>query len=382
MRVLREKKSFLTIAVAAILFSMSANVKAQEEADEEKLPDTPAIKAFNDAKAKIDKASEAIEALFAKARTLTRQDKEEIEKLQADYTVKLAVLKKELKAMKSTGLAALKDAPKSKKIGDMMLQIAIGDIQEDRYGSAYKLLTGLISSMNGADGLNDAAAMAAFGMNNFEAAKKHLKAAIDNKETQRLSGRLSDDTLDGHIADWKKEQAIRAKEAVKNDLPRVKFETTAGDIVIELYENEAPQAVGNFVSLVEKKFYDGLVFHRVLPGFMAQGGCPEGRGSGGPGYNIYCECHKENYRKHFAGTLSMAHAGRDTGGSQFFLTFLPTPHLDGRHTAFGRVVEGMDVLGDLKRVDPRRPSGVEPSKIKKATVIRKRDHEYKPTKVE
>ncbi|MEC9094827.1 MAG: peptidylprolyl isomerase [Planctomycetota bacterium] len=174
---------------------------------------------------------------------------------------------------------------------------------------------------------------------------------------------------------------MRTAEATKNDLPRVKLETTEGSLVIELFENEAPQAVGNFVNLVEKKYYDGLIFHRVLPGFMAQGGCPDGRGSGGPGYNIYCECQNDGYRKHFSGTLSMAHAGKDTGGSQFFLTFLPTPHLDGRHTAFGRVIEGMDVLSKLKRVNPQQPSGTAPSKIKQATVIRKRQHPYVPTKV-
>ena len=163
----------------------------------------------------------------------------------------------------------------------------------------------------------------------------------------------------------------------------MKIETTKGTIVIELFENEAPQSVGNFVNLVEKKFYDGTIFHRVLPNFMAQGGDPEGTGTGGPGYNIYCECYEKNHRKHFRGTLSMAHAGRDTGGSQFFLTFIPTAHLNGRHTAFGRVIEGMDVLAKLQRIDPSNPAkAAEPDKIVKATVERKREHEYVPTKVQ
>ena len=151
---------------------------------------------------------------------------------------------------------------------------------------------------------------------------------------------------------------------------------------MELFENEAPQSVGDMVSLVEKGFYDGLTFHRVLPGFMAQSGCPTGDGTGGPGYNIYCECYKDGHRKHFRGSLSMAKSqARDTGGSQFFLTFVPTPHLNGRHTAFGRVIEGMDVLAKLKRVDPQNPSDVEPDKILSAEILRKRDHEYLPTKV-
>ena len=135
--------------------------------------------------------------------------------------------------------------------------------------------------------------------------------------------------------------------------------------------------MANFVNLVEKGYYNGLTFHRVLPGFMAQGGCPKGDGTGGPGYNIYCECYKEGYRKHFSGTLSMAHAGRDTGGSQFFLTFLSTSHLDGKHTAFGRVIQGRGVLSKLQRVRP----GIKPDRIVKATVVRKREHKYEPTKV-
>ncbi|MCO6458325.1 MAG: peptidylprolyl isomerase [Pirellulaceae bacterium] len=161
------------------------------------------------------------------------------------------------------------------------------------------------------------------------------------------------------------------------------LDTTAGPVVLELYENQAPDTVGNFINLVEKKYYDGLTFHRVLPGFMAQGGCPEGTGSGGPGYEIYCECPREDHRQHFAGTLSMAHAGKDTGGSQFFLTFRRTNHLDGRHTVFGRVIEGQDVLAKLQRRDPGRPGGLpEPDKILKAEVVRKRDHAYEPKKVQ
>ncbi|MDH3717322.1 MAG: peptidylprolyl isomerase [Planctomycetota bacterium] len=162
-------------------------------------------------------------------------------------------------------------------------------------------------------------------------------------------------------------------------MPRIKLTTSQGDIVIELFENEAPQTVGNFVNLVEKKYYDGLTFHRVLPSFMAQGGCPKGDGSGGPGYQIPCECYQDGHRKHFRGSLSMAHAGRDTGGSQFFLTFAPTRHLDGKHTVFGRVIEGMDVLPKLQRRNPDDPHAPPPDKIIEAVIVRKRDHEYTPT---
>ena len=154
-----------------------------------------------------------------------------------------------------------------------------------------------------------------------------------------------------------------------NDLPRVKLETSKGPDRHRAVRERSPAGGRQFRQPRRgKKFYDGLTFHRVLAGFMAQGGDPEGDGTGGPGYEIYCECHKPEYRRHFRGTLSMAHAGKDTGGSQFFLTFRPTTHLNGRHTAFGRVIEGLDVLAKLQRIDPERPTGVRPDKIVKAEV--------------
>jgi len=177
------------------------------------------------------------------------------------------------------------------------------------------------------------------------------------------------------------EMAARAADEKADDRPRVKITTTRGDIVVELFENEAPNTVANFISLVEKGLYAGTPFHRVIGGFMAQGGDPSGTGRGGPGYAIPCECELPDARKHFLGTLSMAHAGKDTGGSQFFLTFRPTEHLDGKHTVFGRVIEGFDVLPKLIRTqDPqgRTVPGIKPDRIVKAEVVRKRDHEYKP----
>ncbi|HUV83467.1 MAG TPA: peptidylprolyl isomerase [archaeon] len=134
------------------------------------------------------------------------------------------------------------------------------------------------------------------------------------------------------------------------------IETDKGNMVVELFEKEAPNTVDNFVKLINKGFYNGLTFHRVLPNFVIQGGCPKGNGTGGPGYTIKCEI---NPRKHLTGTLSMAHAGKDTGGSQFFITHSPQPHLDGVHTVFGQVIEGQDVVNKIK------PNDV----MKKVTVV-------------
>lgn len=121
-------------------------------------------------------------------------------------------------------------------------------------------------------------------------------------------------------------------------------------VEIELFDKEAPGTVENFVSLINKGFYDGLTFHRVIPGFVAQGGCPYGTGTGGPGYTIKCET-ENNPHIHQVGALSMAHAGKDTGGSQFFICYDSFPHLDGVHTVFGQVTSGMEQVFDIAQGD-------------------------------
>lgn len=128
------------------------------------------------------------------------------------------------------------------------------------------------------------------------------------------------------------------------------IEMDKGQIVIELFEKEAPITVGNFEKLIKEGFYDGLTFHRVIKGFVAQGGCPIGNGTGGPGYTIPDEL-KGNPHKHVRGALSMAHRGPNTGGSQFFIVYEPQPHLDGVHTVFGQVIEGMDVVDQIRQGD-------------------------------
>lgn len=130
------------------------------------------------------------------------------------------------------------------------------------------------------------------------------------------------------------------------------IETENGVMKIELLSSEAPNTVANFAHLAQSGFYNGLTFHRVIKGFMAQGGCPTGTGRGGPGWHIACECDK-NTSKHKKGTLSMAHAGRDTGGSQFFICFGSQPHLDGVHTVFGQIndEEGLNILAQINQND-------------------------------
>ena len=145
----------------------------------------------------------------------------------------------------------------------------------------------------------------------------------------------------------------------------VHIQTEKGDMVAELFEKDAPGSVANFVGLVtgtkewtdprtgqkvRRPFYDGLTFHRVVPNFVIQGGCPKGNGTGGPGYHIKCET-VGNPHKHKRGALSMAHAGKDTGGSQFFVCHSAPAHLDGRHTVFGQVIKGLEVIDAIQPGD-------------------------------
>lgn len=128
--------------------------------------------------------------------------------------------------------------------------------------------------------------------------------------------------------------------------------TEKGVMKADLYDKETPKTVENFVNLSKKGFYDGLTFHRVIPNFVIQGGCPDGTGMGGPGYTIDCEVDAEK-QYHDRGVLSMAHAGRNTGGSQFFICHSRnnTAHLDGNHTCFGKVYEGLDIIDDIRAGD-------------------------------
>ncbi len=131
------------------------------------------------------------------------------------------------------------------------------------------------------------------------------------------------------------------------------FKTERGEFAVELYADRAPLTVENFVNLARAGFYDGTTFHRVIPGFMAQGGDPTGTGTGGPGYNFADEFHP-SLRHDSAGILSMANAGAGTNGSQFFITYGPTPHLNDRHSVFGKVTDGMDVVLAIRERDPQR----------------------------
>jgi cyclophilin family peptidyl-prolyl cis-trans isomerase len=366
-----------------------------------------------DAKAKFDKSFADYKTELRKIEGLRTSfqtgDKAAREKINQQLSGEIAAAQKFVDAMVAAAMDAYRAAPNSDpQVTDLLIAVvkhdAVGDAGPDQkapinggdqYEAALPIIKLLIDGGAKEKQLPIWGFVCAFAANDYDQAAAFWKLANE-------SGALADP---GAITDpaardvvgvamqyapqlskyrdlWAKEQAIRAAEAKSDDLPRVKLSTTKGDIVLELFENEAPQSVANFIALTKAGFYNGLPFHRVLHCFMAQGGDPKGDGTGGPGYTIRDECNQPNYRHHFRGSLSMAHtAAPDSGGSQFFLTFVPTGHLDGKHTVFGRVIEGMDVLGDLQKRepngDPQHDAGLPaPDKILKAEVLRDRGHEY------
>ena len=150
----------------------------------------------------------------------------------------------------------------------------------------------------------------------------------------------------------------------------VEFNTSKGNFRIELFNDKAPITTDNFIKLINEGFYDGLIFHRIITGFIIQGGCPQGTGTGGPGYTIKDEFHPD-LKHNSPGILSMANAGPNTGGSQFFITLAPTPWLDGHHAVFGKVKEGMDVVDAISKVKTgRNDKPLENVVINKVTIVK------------
>jgi cyclophilin family peptidyl-prolyl cis-trans isomerase len=335
------------------------------------------------AKAEFAAANQAWDAILGEMSVLEakyNQPGADKQAIAADFETKLAAVRTAALRLEQAALTLVAFEPKNEKAREICGAVVASALQNDDPVRALAGATKLAEAGAADETVMLMAATAAMVLAQPDAAADWLAKA---KAAGLAPDRVAD--LEQAIARERPkvdaEMAKRKAEAAADDLPRVKLGTTAGDVVIELFENEAPNTVANFVSLVGKGFYDGTPFHRVIGGFMAQGGDPTGTGTGGPGYAVACECGNPGARKHFLGSLSMAHAGKNTGGSQFFLTFAPTEHLDGKHTVFGRVIEGFDVLPKLQRTqdDEGRPvPGVEPDKIVKAEVLRNRAHPYEP----
>ena len=301
--------------------------------------------------------------------------------------------------IESLRVTAMELFRRQEKPSDDVLELAVrnclDDVQAERYSVGLEVLKRANSIK---PTVTSQAIMASVQLldNEFEAAKKFFDEHPEEREAMTdTEGRLYA-SIDELISQFKREKQLREAEAQDDDLPRVELTTTSGMIVLELFENEAPETVANFVHLVEQGYYDGVIFHNVRAEFVAQAGSfgvfqidgaqrllPKG-----VQYTIYDENKKPKARKHFRGSLSMANQNSpNTASSQFFLSLTPQPLLNDNHTVFGRVVEGLPVMADLtvnfKQGEKGKDEPIEdaiPSMILSAKVIRKRDHDYQPIK--
>lgn len=274
-------------------------------------------------------------------------------------------------------------AEPNKANGGELVQLCETLYDNENLDEAYQYTSDLIK--NGFDSLQlyDLAAASAYCMEHFDEALDYYDRAQKIGQFTRTSLVANKEEILVSQKAWEAEKEIRAKEAAANDLPRVKLETEVGDIVYELFENEAPETVANFISLVESGYYDDTTFYSVVLTSHFFHGCKTGDNRSTPGYKIYCETDKADKRFPFRGGLTMFIPAKNEGGSIYTLSIRPSPFNFGYCTTFGRVIEGMDVLPKIAKYNLRFPmAGMVPTKVKKATVLRKRDHEYKPHKVE
>ena len=324
-----------------------------------------------------------------------KQMLKDLQKLRSDFDLakpsELAAIRKSwaatiakaeplLPQLRNAAVAAYAESPNTdRQLTRLLVDFAEKAILADDYEVAEHISVSMLRSSAEERRLYKIAGISSFARHNFEDAQQYFQKAEQFGAMDQMGANYFGEIKKGYIKYWEQEQLIRAAEVKADDLPLVRLTTSAGVVELELYENEAPETVGNFISLIEQGYYDGLSFHRVLQNFMAQTGCPTGDGSGGPGYKIYCECLRKDFRRFFTGTLGMAHAGPNTGGSQFFITFRPTGNLNAKHTAFGRVTKGLEIVRKIARVDPDKPDAkLKPDSIITAEVIRKRDHDYVP----
>lgn len=398
-----------TFVFALILSVFSCAVSAQEVSEEQK-PENNQPKIVDPATfgpknvifvEKFGEWKEYLKEMVAlKLEFQTAKDERKIE-IETVYHEKLKQGEKMRKEMIESAIAAFEEAPyQNLDTIQFMFGLLEWEYSRDNYDKSYQIAKMLIEKAPEGEKINPPVyffgGMSALLIADCDKADEWMKHVQESGKMEELL-RLTDDDNNSKMSQlasfeklkekWAVEKEIRKKEAeapeeMKN--PRLLMKTSKGDVTLELFENEAPNTVANFISLAEKGFYDNVPFHRVLPGFMAQTGNARLAGKTDIDYVIDCECYQENARKHFRGSLSMAHPGRpNLNGSQFFITYVPTHHLDasrnGGHTVFGRVVDGMDVISDISRIDPDDQSvAIEPDKIISVEVLNKRNHEYKP----
>ncbi len=326
------------------------------------------------------------------ARLQFQMDFEKVQDLKSKWLEKLSANHDQLMAYRAVAAQLYASDPtRYETVGLILREMLLADIALDRTEGWAKPARALLE---GGNLLTEEVAVSAgyAGLANYDwelvgGVWSELANAgkLPDVETQILA------RLPEIAADWEKEK-IRIEEDAAKDNPRVEIYTTKGILVIELFEDDAPEAVASFIYLVENGYYDRKPIFLVRQHLLAQTGCEKGDGKGTAGYTIRHEAGLPNRRNHFRGYLGIPLSADsetqtidpNSGGAQFYFTFLPLPLLDGRHTVFGRVIEGQETLGLFKVVnmadeEERKDPSLRPDSIVRAKVLRKRDHEYRPT---
>ncbi len=280
----------------------------------------------------------------------------------------------------------LSDTDKYAGIGDTLVEMMLSDVELDRMDGWVEAAKAVVrSKKHNSEDVLRAAGLIAFANSDFD----FMEECLEYQKNQVASPKYMSEIASTREK-WQRELEIRAKEQVKNDNPQVEFITTKGRLVMELYEDSAPETVKSFIYLTERGFFDRKTFFRVEKHLVAQTGCEKGDGTGDAGYTIPSEADLPNRRDHFRGSMAIA-LGSDaktgqvqpsSGSSQFYYSFMPTPHLDGKYTVFGRVIEGIETLSFFRVMnlgeEAQRKEGKEPDVILSSKVLRKRDTEYTP----
>lgn len=388
----KKMKKTLLFSISFVLAAFPAfeakNLYAQQSGGGEaagtvSAPSTPERQAYDVQMTAYKENLKKLRALKEEYQTAAPEKKDEIQARFAPMVQETGRLQKELVPM---AIAAYKasDGQDAEIFHFLMIMLEWSVVKTENYEMAHEIAKAILPSDAVPEEYSYLYAYAAYASFNvmeledaeafYDMAKEKGGMAALHKQDPRGEMQIPailSQFLPEYKELWAKEKEARAKEEAAGNLPRVLLRTTKGEIVLELFPDEAPESVGNFMTLVSQKYYNGVPFHRVLPHFMAQGGDPTGTGRGGPGYCIKDEYRKPGARNHFRGSLSMAKTSLpDSGGSQFFLTFIPTAFLNGKHTVFGRIVEGMDVLSELQRIDPEGKNLPAPDKIVEAVIIR------------
>jgi cyclophilin family peptidyl-prolyl cis-trans isomerase len=289
------------------------------------------------------------------------------------------------------GVVYASDPDKYVSIGESLREMLLYDVERDRFEGWLEPAKALVN----ADKLDNdevliAAGLVGYASNDFDFAEQCWMPLMESGTLPTMGAHFL-----GEFASlrekWARELEIRKAEAIRDDNPRVEFITSKGRIVVELYEDSAPEAVKSFIYLVEQNYFERLPFYRVVQHLCVQTGCEKGDGSGNAGYTIPGEAELPNHRDHFRGCLSVA-LGRlpetermdvNSGGAQFFFPHIPKPEYDGTYTVFGRIIEGQSSISMFRAMDlsddkQRKDTTLRPDIIQSVKVIRKRDHEYRP----